>query len=910
MNIKFIKKTIANIGLLVTLLLITKVNVNAATYYSIANGPWTTSSTWSLSSSGTAISSGYPGAGDNVIIEGGKTVTIATTGVENLSASNVTIGSSTTGTLSYPTWNATSNLTVSGDLIIGGTSASGTLYYGSWGLTITCNRLLKGIGTAIRVSPLAQDFTFTGIFTLYSGFNEFRNFIIGPLANVTLGGNIETNGSTSPYIDLGGTLNMQNYIMDIGGYKYFYIYGTLILSGNSGGFGSSNFPNNFETLTIGSSSTVLYSFAGNQTIFPTTYANLTISGSGTKTIGSNGYVSSITINNGGSGYSNMGPIQLDFSNGSGSGAQAHPIISSGAITNVVSLQGGNGYTSPFSLIINSFGSGSGADLTANISYINTIIVNGTLSVSECNFSTATGNLSLGSSASAVIYATASLNIAGGTTNFNNRSVTLKSDATGTASIGTIAGTLSNAINITVERYIPANGRRYRFLSSPVVGGTTLQWRDNAGNTSGRGIQITGPTGTVDVSTSNAKSAFNYLETNTTGGINDAAKWTSIDGNTTLTNGKGYRVFVRGDRGISLTTLNADNNATTIWVNGTYPTGTITLPVSYTGNGGQGWNLVGNPYPSAIDWNASSGWTKTNLNDQIAVYRPSTNSYAYYATTGNVSTNDGSNIIGSGQAFWVKATAAPVLTCTEAVKTTAAPPTLLLKTSPSNQLKIKLTQDSSNVDETVIAFGEKYNDGFLENEDVNKLTNATVNVSSVVGFEKYAAINFTSTNYTEKTIPLSVWGNTIGNYELALTQLEGFDAAISLFLKDNYLNTFTAINENKQINFSINSDSLSKGDNRFELLFKNSTTNLDRLLVLNTSVSVYPNPASDLLNINISNAGFKNSSLRIYNIEGQQILSTNMIGANAQLNTESLSNGIYFVIITNENGFFKTVKFIK
>lgn len=501
-----------------------------------------------------------------------------------------------------------------------------------------------------------------------------------------------------------------------------------------------------------------------------------------------------------------------------------------------------------------------------------------------------------------------LTINAGKTLITGGNLTLKSDANGTASIGNSAGIISG--NITVERYIPANGRRYRFLSSPVVGGTTLQWRDNAGNTSGRGIQITGSTGTVDASTNNAKSAFNYLETNTTGDINDAAKWASIDGNTTLTNGKGYRVFVRGDRSISLTTLNADNNATTIWVNGTYPTGTISLPVNYTLGGGEGWNLVGNPYPSAIDWNASSGWTKTNLNDQIAVYRPSTNSYAYYTTTGNVSSNAGSNIIGSSQAFWVKATDAPQLTCTEAVKTTSAPPTLLLKTTPTNQLKLKLTKDSSNIDETVIAFGEKYNDGFIETEDVCKLVNATVNISSVVGIEKYAAINFTSTNYTEKTIPLSVWGNTIGNYELALTQLEGFDANINIFLRDNYLNTFTAINENKQINFTINNDSLSKGDNRFELLFKNSTTNLDRLLVLNTSVSVYPNPASDLLNINISNAGFKNSSLRIYNLEGQQILSTNMIGANAQLNILSLSNGIYFVIITNENGFFKTVKFIK
>ncbi len=504
---------------------------------------------------------------------------------------------------------------------------------------------------------------------------------------------------------------------------------------------------------------------------------------------------------------------------------------------------------------------------------------------------------------------------GGTVNFNGKLVTLKSDVTGTAAIGTIDvdGTLNNATNLTVERYIPANGRRYRFLASPVVGGTTLQWRDNGGSTSGRGIQITGPTGTVDASTSNAKSAMYYLETNTTGGINDAAKWPSIDGSTTLTNGQGYRVFVRGDRSISLTTLNTVNNATTIWVNGSYPTGTRTLPVSYTSTGGQGWNLVGNPYPCSIDWNASSGWTKTNINDQIAIYRPSTNSYAYYTTTGNVSTNGGSNIIGSGQAFWVRANAlSPALTCTEAVKTTTAPTTLLLKTTPSNQLRIKLTQDSTNIDETLIVFGETYNDRFIETEDIGKLVNATVNISSVVGTEQYAAINFTSNNYAEKTIPLSVWGNANGNYQLDLTQVSGFDAAVSIYLRDKYLNTVTTINENKLINFSISDDSLSKGDFRFEVIFKNAASGSNELAnaFSNIKVKVFPNPATDELNISLNNIQFKNTNVNIYSATGQEVLRSNMPENTAQLNIANLSNGVYFVNITNLNGFNKTVKFVK
>ncbi|MFN9518666.1 MAG: beta strand repeat-containing protein, partial [Bacteroidota bacterium] len=42
----------------------------------------------------------------------------------------------------------------------------------------------------------------------------------------------------------------------------------------------------------------------------------------------------------------------------------------------------------------------------------------------------------------------------GSANFGGKPVTLKSDSTGTASIGQITGTLSDATNVTVERYIP------------------------------------------------------------------------------------------------------------------------------------------------------------------------------------------------------------------------------------------------------------------------------------------------------------------------------------------------------------------------------------------------------------------------------------------------------------------------
>ena len=104
-----------------------------------------------------------------------------------------------------------------------------------------------------------------------------------------------------------------------------------------------------------------------------------------------------------------------------------------------------------------------------------------------------------------------------------------------------------------------------------------------------------------------------------------------------------------------------------------------------------------------------------------------------------------------------------------------------------------------------------------------------------------------------------------------------------------------------------------GKDRFVLILNavSTTTGIDiESNITNTKMLVYPNPASDVLNISINNTSFKNSIISIFNISGNEVLNSIMNGASTQLNIESLSNGVYFVKVKNENGFDRTVKFIK
>ena len=108
-----------------------------------------------------------------------------------------------------------------------------------------------------------------------------------------------------------------------------------------------------------------------------------------------------------------------------------------------------------------------------------------------------------------------------------------------------------------------------------------------------------------------------------------------------------------DFGVTATTRSASGSPDTTYIDTNF--------VDY------GWNLVGNPSPSTIDWNAASGWTKTKMDGTIYVWDPADTTGGYKTwngTTGNL----GSGLIAPYQAFWVKANGSnPLLQCDNGVK---------------------------------------------------------------------------------------------------------------------------------------------------------------------------------------------------------------------------------------------------
>ena len=421
----------------------------------------------------------------------------------------------------------------------------------------------------------------------------------------------------------------------------------------------------------------------------------------------------------------------------------------------------------------------------------------------------------------------------GTINANGNLV-LVSDNTSTARIAQGTGSYITG-NVTVQRYIPESARRWRFLSSAATNATIEDLRNETfitGPGTGNTIGATNSNG-YDATQSNAAGIYWYDETLTTGDINTG--WT-IPTNTShvLAPGKGYRVFVRGDRSDinRITNVNLTQNQVTLDVNGPVNSGDITMPISFSSSGNvnnDGWNLIGNPYPSAFDWNAfhdagrsgNSGTNYTNIEPTIWVLDPNDNTYKFYNALSNAG-NITNGVVAQGQGFWVKATGSgAAITFKEAFKTTSTP-TNLFKNTEGGAFKIRVSKDSLNADELLV----KYISGstkMFDAYDVYKLSSPIV-ISSYGTDNVHLSLSARPLSTTQNdTIKLYLYAATSGNYNMQFSNSNSIAVQDQILLIDNFTNTVTDLKNTSNYSFTVaTNNAASFGLNRFYIVVANNS----------------------------------------------------------------------------------------
>ena len=153
--------------------------------------------------------------------------------------------------------------------------------------------------------------------------------------------------------------------------------------------------------------------------------------------------------------------------------------------------------------------------------------------------------------------------------------------------------------------------------------------------------------------------------------------------------------------------------------------------------------------------------------------------------------------------------------------------------------------------------------------------------------------------------------------LGLTSVQ----AQTLYVKESSgTQTAYTLSNVQKMTFSSGSVTIQKSDNstgiyvlgglRY-LSFKDYATGIEELTTTNnTSMAVYPNPVSDILNIDLTDADNKSGTISILSLDGKVMLTQPTTGAGiVTLNIGHLPKGMYLCRYNNANG-LKTVKIIK
>ena len=374
-----------------------------------------------------------------------------------------------------------------------------------------------------------------------------------------------------------------------------------------------------------------------------------------------------------------------------------------------------------------------------------------------------------------------------------------------AFLAPIPATATIAGNVVVQRFIPPPPAvENKYLTTSTQGATVGQWTDD--------FVINGP---YEGGNGQTSSAFIFDEYKVATSTNPYVEFPGASGSlrTPVEVGKGYS-----------TNWFETSKSIVVDTRGPVTTGDFIYPLSYTAEGtssNKGFNLVGNPYPSAIDW-SSPAWQRKDISPTAMIFirEGGKSSRITWNSVTGIGLNSPNNSIPSGQAFFVKALSSTAsLVATENIKVKEASGDM--QKALKDVIVITFSNNTFR-DQTALAFRTGATAGFDPLLDSEKIKNGTINLYSVAIDGQNLSQNvqpwFTTCSYN---FPLTIDQAAAGVYQLSFSHLNSLSKSLDILLQDNYLNTSTAVTPETVYKFDITSDPLTYGTSRFSLTFSNS-----------------------------------------------------------------------------------------
>jgi|GEM_PF-1446042 len=329
------------------------------------------------------------------------------------------------------------------------------------------------------------------------------------------------------------------------------------------------------------------------------------------------------------------------------------------------------------------------------------------------------------------------------------------------------------------------------------------------------------------------------------------------------------------------------------------------------------NLIGNPYPSAIDINVFlNDVNNANLDKTIYLWTHNTNwinnpsgtdyssdDYTSYTQGigGTAAVSGGTKATGfvaSGQSFFINANAAGSIRFTNEMRVHNNNDTFYRNQPTKNQpeedvdrMWLNMRNDADAFSQLLIGFTDKANNG-IDQYDGRSFGSGYVAFYSIIEGENYV-INGRSALTEDSEIPLGFVSYLAENSQLniSIDQVTGqlnrqeFD----IILEDKKLNRYHDL---KQSDYAFTQDAPGTYNDRFSVHLR--TTKAGQTQPTNDIDELMVGQFADQLNIETRNQSAM-TSVNVYDLQGRLLLTRNKVASHILFNTQALQPGSILII---------------
>ena len=345
---------------------------------------------------------------------------------------------------------------------------------------------------------------------------------------------------------------------------------------------------------------------------------------------------------------------------------------------------------------------------------------------------------------------------------------------------------------------------------------------------------------------------------------------------------------------------------TIKVTGSLNTGPIGFPMTnHIGpSGPDGWNLIGNPYPSAINW-LSSSFSLDRVDPTIYVFHPEAGNYFFWNRHDQLHSNGASAVIAAQQGFYMHANAAGSLSgyvsLDNSIRLHSTQPFYKSDTLMNEHL-ILTVRGNNLTDETRIRFDSATSVLFDSDHDAYKLdgVDEAPQLYSVLPDSTRVALNARPWGGFYTLIPLGFHIGMVTTDTLVASNLESFLPGIVIWLEDKKTSIWVTLTQTPEYIFtSLPNDN----PDRFLLHFSNPYTGLTAntggfMKIYSFNSSVY------VMNRRVEPAS---GDIYIYDITGRLIFKDKLKNIGLNKFEPGINQGYYIVkVVTDTNACIEKV----